>query len=222
MSGDVRERLSEDAVRRLLHERDVLVGHGADPFEIADAVLDHEDRFRADQLLLRMLFSLLADPFDGICRDLCERNRMLLDPQRLAEAAVADLIGSTFLGAREKPLADWAPKLIEGTCGMFAHEPELFLWQPDEDGSTESVLVHEACGVVNAQPRETRELIWLSWVEAKEAGEIERLTGIHPERQEAILDQVLSTAYARMTGHDPSARGGVPGAEGEAEEAGDG
>ncbi|MBI4881761.1 MAG: hypothetical protein HY812_19185 [Planctomycetes bacterium] len=169
----------------------------SDPEELADILFDQVERIPGNQVLYGLAV-LLGERLNEMARELCLREHLHLDAAGIADEVIVALFVGCLEGTRQRPLASWAESVLRYVAERARSDRGLVVPALARDATRQEFVQHTMSWTLNRLPHEARRVAWLAWHERLAVGEVARITGIHQERLEFILEQIVERVREEM------------------------
>lgn len=168
-----------------------------DPERLADALLDHAERFDGTRLLYLMT-ALFAPILDPLAQELCISEYLMLDPHELTNECVVSLYAASMDGTRQQPFGRWARQRLRRVARRAAACGDLPSFVAEQGAPPKALFLTELSRLCNRCSYPVRQLAWLAFVEGKPYPSIANMTGIPLERVEALLKRLIHLGRRAM------------------------
>ncbi len=179
-----------------------------DPQRLAEILLANAEAIRAlgGPRLLDLLLPLLIEPLMARARDLCVRERFLLDLEDIAVGAVVHMIADRILDVRARPFDSWMEAAVESVARREAALGEAPMFRAEPSGGDPARLAEAVCVALNRLPLPYREVAWMFFVEKAGVPEIARRVQRPFEQVEFLITTVLESARRAVAEQDDERR----------------
>ncbi len=167
-----------------------------DPFAVAEILCDRGDELTPDELI-ECIFELLFETAFDRAKAYILRESFYLDPNALAEDALARLWSENQVGLRQRPLSAWLDHTIARSAALGANDPDMSFRPVKPDSSRGDRLANAFGRILNQMHRPIRQLAWMVVIEGKSFRRVAEETGIPLERVEHVMSELGLRALRR-------------------------
>ena len=173
------------------------------PLALAELLFDHVHEFHWEKAL-HLITCATIEELDALAADHLLKERLLLDPVKLAEDTVVRLWTDHSSGTRIRPFLDWARAAVRESAKWCAQRGEIPALPRSAKTPTEKRLMSHAMNVANHLDFDARRIAWAAWVDHLTPEQIQRVTNVPVEQVEFVLQSILERAWHAMEGEqDP-------------------
>ena len=171
------------------------------PYALIEILLDHVDRFEW-QKALALITCAAIEELDVLAAEHLLKERLLLDPVKLAEDTVVRLWTDLSGGQRKRPFETWARDAIRRSTRWCRDRGDIPAIPQSAKTESERRLMSHAMNVANHLEFDARRIAWHAWVDHLSPEQIQHLTNVPVERVEWMLQSILERAWQAMKGAD--------------------